>query len=914
MKPIRLTVAVTAVLLGAPLLLAQTVQPASAPAAFPLLKTTAGVRQTILSNGLTVLTKEVRGAPVVSVQVFYKIGSRNEAPGVNGIAHQLEHMMFKGTKSRPVQFGRLLGALGADFNAFTSYDQTAYHETVEREKAGAALALEADRMVNAQIDEGKLASERRVVLSEIEGNENDPQYRLSRAVQAAAFPNSPYGLTVGGTKKDIEGFSADKVRAYYQKYYSPEYATLVVVGDFSTDALLAEVRKQFGGLGKPGTKPVVSSQPLVAGGSEATLGSPAVKAPIVLREPGATPLLSAVYPLPDISSPDVAAIKVLDYVLLAGRTSRLYAALFESGLAADGGTSPNSFLKGGWYDFNFTPAPGKTVAELDRALLSTIASLRDKPVSAAEVRQAAVQIRASAVLGNVSVDAQANSLGMDATTAGDYAYTDRFLASVAKVTPADVQRVARTYLQDSSRTVGSFEPTAPQASQGGASTGSTQESFNAGPAVDPAEVARYLPAVPAVKDAAVTLPEQFRLPNGLTALLLRDVGTPTVSLSAEVLAGREFDTDVSAGLVDLVAGNLLSGAQGRSEQQLATLLDGVGAQLSPSASRFGVQIGGASLAADLPVLIDGLADVLQRATFPEQQFKTSQARAVQGIKQADDSPGSVAQKVFRKSVYPVGNPWQVFATQQSLSGLKQSDLSAFYAAHYRPDTTVLTLVGDFDPAQVKALLQQKFGDWKASGPAPAVAYPVIGKPSGVVRVRPSLPGKTQAVTYLGYQSIDRRDPRYYASLVLNQVLGGDTLSSRLGTELRDKQGLTYGVSSSFSAGKQQGPFIVTLQTSPADTEKAVQAALALIAKVQQDGLSETEVNTARNTLRSSFTVGLSSPAALAGIFTSFYGLGLPLSELGQYPQKVGAVTLAQVNAAARELLDPKNIVIVTAGP
>ena len=306
--------------------------------------------------------------------------------------------------------------------------------------------------------------------------------------------------------------------------------------------------------------------------------------------------------------------------------------------------------------------------------------------------------------------------------------------------------------------------------------------------------------------------------------------------------------------------------------------------------------------------------MLQRATFPEQQFKTSQARAVQGIKQADDSPGSVAQKVFRKSVYPVGNPWQVFATQQSLSGLKQSDLSAFYAAHYRPDTTVLTLVGDFDPAQVKALLQQKFGDWKASGPAPTVAYPVIGKPSGVVRVRPSLPGKTQAVTYLGYQSIDRRDPRYYASLVLNQVLGGDTLSSRLGTELRDKQGLTYGVSSSFSAGKQQGPFIVTLQTSPADTEKAVQAALTLITKVQQDGLSETEVNTARNTLRSSFTVGLSSPAALAGIFTSFYGLGLPLSELRQYPQKVGAVTLAQVNAAARELLDPKNIVIVTAGP
>lgn len=270
--------------------------------------------------------------------------------------------------------------------------------------------------------------------------------------------------------------------------------------------------------------------------------------------------------------------------------------------------------------------------------------------------------------------------------------------------------------------------------------------------------------------------------------------------------------------------------------------------------------------------------------------------------------------MFRKTVYPAGNPWQTFSTQASLAALKQPDLTAFYRAHYRPDTTVVTLVGNFDPAQVKTLMTQKFGAWTASGPAPSVQYPVVGKPKGVVRAYPSLPGKTQAVTFLGYQSIDRKDPRYYASLVLNQVLGGDTLSSRLGTELRDKQGLTYGVSSGFSAGKQAGPFVVTLQTNPADTEKAVQAALALIGKVRDEGLSQTEVNTAKNTLTSSFTVGLSSPAALAGTFTSFYSEGLPLEELRNYPQRIGAVTLEQVNAAARELLDPQNIVVVTAGP
>jgi len=906
-----MTAVLCALLLGASAS-AQTLP--SVPASSVAYSTTANVRQTILPNGLTVLTKEVRGAPVVSVQVFYKIGSRNEAPGVNGIAHQLEHMMFKGTQDRPVQFGRLLGALGADFNAFTAYDQTAYHETVQKEKAGAALALEADRMVNARIDLDGLASERKVVLSEIEGDENDPQYRLSRAVQAAAFPDSPYGLTVGGTRKDIEGFSADKVRAYYQKYYSPEYATLVIVGDFDTTAMLKQVQASFGKLGKPGTRPVTVSAPLTGGRSEATLGSPAAKAKVVVAGPGASPLLSAVYPLPDIGGPDTAAIRVLDYVLLSGRSSRLYEALFESGLAADGGTSPNQFLRGGWYDFNFTPAPGHTVQQVDTALLATIAELRSKAPSADEVQQAITQIRAGEVLGTVSVDAQAQSLGLDATTAGDYRFTDRFLAALAKVTPADVQRVAAKYLQDGQRTSGVFEPSTAQEGQAAAPTTTTQEAFNAGPPVDPAQVARYLPTFPAPGSTTVTLPEQYTLPNGLTVLLLRDTGTPTVSLSANVLAGREFDTDARAGLVDLVADNLLSGTTTRDALAISKQLSSVGAQLSASASRFGVGIGGASLSPDLPVLVDTLADVLQRATFPDKEFRLSQARAVQAVKQADDSPSSVAQKVFRKTVYPAGNPWQTFSTEASVSAITQPELQAFYRAHYRPDTTVVTLVGNFDPAQVKALMAEKFGAWKASGAAPVVQYPVVGKPAGLVRASPLLPGKTQAVTYLGYQSIDRKDPRYYASLVLNQVLGGDTLSSRLGTELRDKQGLTYGVSSGFSAGKQAGPFAVVLQTNPADTEKAVQAALALIGKVQREGLSQTEVSTAKNTLTSSFAVALSDPAALAGTFTSFYSEGLPLDELRLYTQKVNAVTLEQVNAAAKDLLDASNIVVVTAGP
>ncbi|MGH2414497.1 MAG: M16 family metallopeptidase, partial [Microcystaceae cyanobacterium] len=208
------------------------------------------VHKTVLDNGLTVLTQEIHSSPVVSVQVWYKVGSRNEEPGLNGIAHQLEHMMFKGTKNRPIQFGRLLSALGSDSNAFTSYDQTAYYNTAERNKLTALLTLEADRMQNARIDATELASEKRVVISELQGYENSPDYRLNSAVMRLAFPNHAYGLPIGGTKADVEKFDLEQVQKYYRNFYSPDNAVLVIVGDFQTEPTLEGVKETFGKIPK----------------------------------------------------------------------------------------------------------------------------------------------------------------------------------------------------------------------------------------------------------------------------------------------------------------------------------------------------------------------------------------------------------------------------------------------------------------------------------------------------------------------------------------------------------------------------------------------------------------------------------------------------------------------------------------
>ncbi len=291
------------------------------------ISVTENIRKTLLENGLTVLTKEVHTAPVVTVQVWYKVGSRNEEPGVNGIAHQLEHMMFKGTQNRPVQFGRLFSALGSDSNAFTSYDQTAYYGTAERNKLKALLMLEADRMQNSLIDTEQLTSEKRVVISELQGYENSPEYRLNRAVMRAAFPNHAYGLPIGGTKADVEKFTVEQVREYYRKFYSPDNAILVIVGDFQTAPTLEAVKEIFGKLPKSQESRVNTSASLQDAklsllplrgtlsdhSQQSTVNRQHLStSPIVLREAGAAEMLQVVYPLPDVNHQDVPALNVMD--------------------------------------------------------------------------------------------------------------------------------------------------------------------------------------------------------------------------------------------------------------------------------------------------------------------------------------------------------------------------------------------------------------------------------------------------------------------------------------------------------------------------------------------------------------------------------------------------------------------------
>jgi zinc protease len=863
-----------------------------------------GVQRTVLKNGMVVLTKEVHNAPVVTVQVWYKIGSRNEAPGVNGIAHQLEHMLFKGTKSRPVQFGRLLSALGSDFNAFTSYDQTVYYETLERNKLSSALVLEADRMQNALIDPKMLEGEKRVVISELQGNENSASYRLGKAVQELALPDSPYGLSVGGTKADVQTFTEPQVRSYYSSYYAPNNAVLVLVGDFNTQKALGEVRKIM--------EPIPSRSVTV----KTPVATPRVvkSRKIVLREPGSNALLNAVYPLPSAKHPDVAALDVMNYILSVGRSSRLYQELIETGKASSVSAGAANLADGGWYEYSAATDAGKPLDPIDQVIQAEISKIQKTKASKIELDRAKTQLRSGYLLGYRDIGSQARQLGNDETTVGDYKFTDKYLARVQQVTAADVQRVANLYLQPSKRILGFFEPDNSKGQPAAEGTGHNSAA-NLGEPLDPSELQKYLPNI--VPDNTATnqsQPQNLTLANGMQILLLPDVSSPTVTLQGSITAGTEFDTPNKAGVASLTAINLMNGTKNKSAIELAKSLENRGASLGFSTSRESVTVGGSALDEDIPLLLQTLGDVLQNAKFPVKEFTNSRQRALTALQAELDSPSAVARRNFQQAVYPKDHPFTHFPTLDSLKAITAQDLAQMYQRRYQPQNTKLALVGNFNANTVKSLAEKIFNPWKNTGDQQNLTYTEAELPKASVQLKPTIPGKTQSVTIMGNKAINRLDPRYYAALVLNQVVGGDTLSSRLGTEIRDRLGLTYGIYSSFVAGKRQGTFLVSMQTDPNNAALAVEKSLELLRNVKTKGLTAAEVDNAKQSIASNYAVNLGSADDVAATSLGNLVYGLPTSEIRDFPNKIRAVTMAQVNQAAQELLHPDQFVVVTAGP
>jgi len=418
------------------------------------------IHSTTLANGLQVILKEVHTAPIISSWIWYRVGSRNEVEGATGLAHWVEHMMFKGSAHFPRgSIMRLVDRCGGEVNAMTSRDFTAYYETLPSSQALLALQIEADRMANAVFDPAEVGSERTVIIAEREGSENEPSFVLNEEVTATAFRVHPYHHQTVGWKSDLERITREELYGFYRRYYGPQNAILVVAGDIQQDEIFSQIQDQFGSI-TASSKPEESERPEPPQRGERRL---------LVHLPGSTPIIRTAYHVPPVAHPDYLPLVILDGILSGGRapfsgggtmarSARLYRALVETQLAS----SASSFYQASQDAFLFSLGAvvrqDRNATEVEGALLEQVHRVQQEQVSESEVQIAIRQTQAQLAFANESVNNQAFALGFLAVV-DNYLRLDGFLDELATVTPKDVMRVAQSYLVADNRVVGWFEPT-----------------------------------------------------------------------------------------------------------------------------------------------------------------------------------------------------------------------------------------------------------------------------------------------------------------------------------------------------------------------------------------------------------------------------------------------------------------------
>ena len=881
--------------------------------------------ETHLANGLTVISKEVHAAPVVYFSVYYKVGSRNEVSGQTGLSHILEHMMFKGTNDLPPgSIDHLFQSNGGQINASTGPDFTEYHEEVAADRLELAARIEADRMENSQFDPTELSHEMTVVRSELEGDNNSPGYDLySNVFEPAAFTAHPYHWPVIGWRTDVESVAnrRDIIYGYYKRHYLPNNAVVVMVGDFDTKKALAICQKYFG-VYPAGTleQRTITPEPPQRGERR-----------VILKRPGTTPQLLIGYHVPATGDPDHLAFDVVAQILSGGRSARLYQDLVEKGLAQSAGTGNSDQRDPSLFEFDATPSASVPVATVEKGLEDEVTRLQTTPVSAEELARAVRQISAAFVYNNDSVTAQAGQIGTYAAI-NQPRYLDTYLDNIKKVTPADVQRVARQYLTVDNRTVAAFDP---QPLPPGAAPPPPPVVDNFGsakPVTDPRQKAvlaaldkTFNGPTAATKPAQTAKLTRVVLPNGMVLIVQENHANKTVALDGIVRAGSLNDPAGKYGLAATTAAMLGRGAGGKTALQLALALESVGAGVGVSAGTEEASISGTSLSQDFPLLVTTLADEMRRPSFPADPLERLRAQTLSGIEEARQDTGgtggagSQAEIAFAQAIYPKGHPYWSPTLDQSAASAKaitRADLETFYQTYYRPDTTVLVVVGDVNTQDVVRQMQAAFGDWaKPASPAPALDIADVPAPAKAPAPQIIvLPDAPQTSLLFGYAGGLKRDaPDFYAAQIMNYIIGGDTFGSRLGKIIRDQNGLAYSVYSSIDAQHGAGPFQVFVGANPKNATRALSLLRQTLSQVRQYGVTPDEVSQAKLYLTGEYPLRLETNAGVAGQLVAAEDYSLGLDYIQKRADYYNAATPAQVDAAIQKYLHPDRGVLIIAG-
>ena len=902
-----------AVLLLAPVSQAQT-PPKAGSAASIVVPPFQYVERT-LPNGLKLVTSVDHSTPLVNIQIFYGVGSKDDPQGRSGFAHLFEHMMFKATKDMPAEYmDRLTEDVGGLNNASTADDFTNYFDVVPSNHLERLLWAESERMSSLMVDDANFKSERQVVEEELRQRVlADPYGRFEAlAIPQNSFAVHPYKRPGIGSIADLDAASIADVRAFHATYYRPDNAMLIVVGDFDPAQLDAWVEKYFGPIKAPATPfpRVTAMEPARTGPKTVTTYGPNVP----------LPALAITWLGPAASDPDQAPLTVLDALLTGGDSARLNQSLvYRQQLAQSVFSAADARQQPGLFYVGAILADGKTVKQGEAALLAEVAKLRDTPVDAAELDKAKTILVAQDLRQREPIYGRGYAFGYAHYVEGSVSKVNDDLKEIQAVTAADVQRVARKYLPDNRRVTIDYlsekeRPAAgdgqPSPSQPSAPVAAQSTPPPAAP-VQPAERQTPPPPGPPVTPRLPVASEKT-LPNGLRVIVAHAGTLPLVTAQLTIKAGGAADPAGRAGLADFTASLLNQGAGARSAEQVARDVEALGAQIEANAGWDGSRISLEAITAKLPAAMAIFADVVRRPAFAQEELDRLRARTLDSLEVSLQQPGELARFAAADAVF-AGTPYGhvLGGTPASIKRFTRADVTAFHQAWYRPDDAVLVLTGDLTPEQGFALAQSAFGDWKA--PAQPLGQIAPAAPDGKPRVIViDLPGTGQAAVDLYLPAIRRADPRYYQLLVANSVLGGG-YSARLNEEVRVKRGLSYGANATLDARRGVGPIAAAAQTKNESAVEVADLMLKEMAGLKSNPPAAEELTARKATLSGGFGRSVASTGGLASYLSNLALQGVDLGEINRYSPNVEAVTADQVKAMADQVLDPARATIIIAG-
>ncbi len=870
-----------------------------------------GLTEYAFPNGLHAVLFPDTSQAKITVNVVYLVGSRNEGYGETGMAHLLEHMVFKTTKSGRDVFKELTDrAGGGNFNGTTSYDQTMYFETLTAsdENLRWALALETDRMVNMTMEKKDLDSEMTVVRNEMERMENSSPSVLQQRILAAAFNFHNYGKSVIGARSDVERVPIENLAVFYKKYYEPDNAVLFVAGAFDESKALAHIAATLGAIPKP----------------QRTLSQPYTLEPtqegersVILRRIGDEQYVMAVYHMPAALHPDQAALDVLSQVLGASPSGRLYKALVDGKKAVGASLSANHMHDPG---FVFAYAQVKMDQSIDEArdlLLKTVESVAADPPTQEEVDRAKARIQKNYELTLTSSQSMALNLGGYAGSGDWRAY---FLTRdlVQKVTPADVLRVAKAYLKSSNRTLGEFIPTkTPDRAEIPATPDATAlfKDYKGGAAIQQGEVFEPTPKNIEARTIRATLP------NGLKLLMLpkKTRGGAVVAMMTARF-GDEKSLFGKSTVGSMTGSLLMRGTKNKTRQQIQDETDRLKATVSVAG---GAQSAMAQVRTFEPTLADSLRlvrELLREPAFPEAEFEQIRQQRLASIEAARSEPSTLASLELSRhmnSRYQRGDLRYTSTLDEEIEDTKKvtiDDVRKFYAQFYGVGEGEIAIVGQFDPGQIQKLVTELFGDWKSPARYERIANTYTTVPP--INKNIETPDKQNAVfTARMFTKATDTDPDY-AALQIASFVFGNAPTSRIFTRVRVKEGLSYSAGAGFSVPTKDdlGSYYESAIAAPQNMPKVEAAFAEEIARALKDGFTADEVEKAKKAWLDSRTVSRTEDTSVASMLVSEARWGrTPVSWDEKLEAQVAALTPQQVSEAFRRHVDPAAISVVKGG-